>query len=267
MVHGDPAPRMELWSRRDPVTLLGAAGMSKSGWDELSRIFRWVASRFSNVSDFQFDVEVAGVSGDLAYSVGYERFNGRSTAARSSRSRSASRTSIAARRATGGSFTATATTCPPNRARPRRSRWGSEAPAATNCTPVARGVRLRESAGGPTTSIPTLGTDPGEGLGVRRSQCSKAVEEALHSGRREVDEQGARGSSPTLWKVCGLPRGMKTNEPTGPGSSSSPSLKRTRRQSRTRSRPRSHACQRRPLAGGDHVSNAVRLPSVPSCAA
>jgi ketosteroid isomerase-like protein len=77
MVLGDPAPRMELWSRRDPVTLFGAAtGGCKTGWDELSRIFRWVASTFSDVSDFRFDVEAANVSGDLAYTVGYERFNG-----------------------------------------------------------------------------------------------------------------------------------------------------------------------------------------------
>ena len=76
IVHGDPGPRMELWSRRDPVTLFGAAGPSKSGWDEVSHIFRWIASRFSDVSDFRFDVEVADVSGDLAYTVGYERFNG-----------------------------------------------------------------------------------------------------------------------------------------------------------------------------------------------
>ena len=77
MVLGDPTPRMEMWSRQDPVTLLGAAtGLCKSGWDDLSRIFRWVASTFSEVSDFSFDVEVADVSGDLAYSVGYERFNG-----------------------------------------------------------------------------------------------------------------------------------------------------------------------------------------------
>jgi ketosteroid isomerase-like protein len=77
MVLGDPAPRMALWSRRDPVTLFGAAtGRSRAGWDELSPIFRWVASTFSDVSDFSFDVEVADVSGDLAYTVGYERFTG-----------------------------------------------------------------------------------------------------------------------------------------------------------------------------------------------
>lgn len=76
LVLGDPAPRSEMWSTQDPVTLFGAWGPCKTGWDELSRIFRWVASRFSNVSDFRFDVEVADISGDLAYTVGYERFNG-----------------------------------------------------------------------------------------------------------------------------------------------------------------------------------------------
>lgn len=77
LVHGDPEPRFAMWSRRDPVSLLGAWGPNKTGWAELSRIFRWVADRLSkaNVSDFRFDVEVADVSGDMAYSVGYERFN------------------------------------------------------------------------------------------------------------------------------------------------------------------------------------------------
>jgi ketosteroid isomerase-like protein len=73
---GDPGPRMEMWSRRDPVTLFGAAGMFKSGWAELSEIFPWVASRFSNASDYRFEVLVADVVGDMAYAVGYERVNG-----------------------------------------------------------------------------------------------------------------------------------------------------------------------------------------------
>ncbi len=75
-VHGDPGPRMELWSRRDPVTLFGAIGMSESGWDQLSQTFRWVASRFSNVTDYRFDVELVEVIGDMAYTLGFERFNG-----------------------------------------------------------------------------------------------------------------------------------------------------------------------------------------------
>ena len=86
MVLGDPAPRMELWSRRNPVTLFGAAtGECRTGWDELSRIFRWVASTFSDVSDFRFDVEVAGVSGDLAYTVATNASTGPSTVVRSRR--------------------------------------------------------------------------------------------------------------------------------------------------------------------------------------
>jgi ketosteroid isomerase-like protein len=76
VVRGDPGPRMELWSRRDPVTLFGAIGMCESGWPALSKTFPWVASRFSKVSDFHFDVEVVEVHGDMAYTLGFERFNG-----------------------------------------------------------------------------------------------------------------------------------------------------------------------------------------------
>jgi ketosteroid isomerase-like protein len=79
LVQGDLEPRLALWSRRDPVSLFGAWGPCKTGWDEISRIFRWVASRFSEGgvtrSDFHYDVEVADVSGDMAYTVGFERFN------------------------------------------------------------------------------------------------------------------------------------------------------------------------------------------------
>lgn len=75
-VHGDPQPRMELWSRHEPVTLFGAIGMSESGWGELSQTFTWVASRFSRVSDFRYDVELVEVSGDMAYTLGFERFQG-----------------------------------------------------------------------------------------------------------------------------------------------------------------------------------------------
>jgi ketosteroid isomerase-like protein len=70
---GDPGAWMALWSRRDPVSLFGAWGPCKTGWDELSRTFHWVASRFTAARDSRFDIEVAEVSGDLAYTVGYER--------------------------------------------------------------------------------------------------------------------------------------------------------------------------------------------------
>jgi quercetin dioxygenase-like cupin family protein/ketosteroid isomerase-like protein len=72
-VRGDPQPRMALWSQRDPVTLFGAIGMSESGWDQLSQTFPWVASRFSQMSDYRIDVELVEVSGDLAYVLWFER--------------------------------------------------------------------------------------------------------------------------------------------------------------------------------------------------
>jgi ketosteroid isomerase-like protein len=48
-------------------------GPCKSGSDDVSRISRWVASRFSNCTAYSFELVTAGISGDLAYTVGYER--------------------------------------------------------------------------------------------------------------------------------------------------------------------------------------------------
>jgi ketosteroid isomerase-like protein len=70
--NGDVTPRLEMWSANDPVTLFGAYGVAKSGWDEVSDTFRWVASRFSNLAEFDFELVAAGASGHLAYTVGYE---------------------------------------------------------------------------------------------------------------------------------------------------------------------------------------------------
>lgn len=69
---GDLAPRLALWSREDPVTLFGGWGPCNSGWDEVEPTFHWVASRFSDCAGYRFELVAAGVSGDLAYTVGYE---------------------------------------------------------------------------------------------------------------------------------------------------------------------------------------------------
>jgi hypothetical protein len=45
------------------VTLFGAWGPCKSGWKEVSPVFRWLASRFSGVSDYRLDLVAAGLSG------------------------------------------------------------------------------------------------------------------------------------------------------------------------------------------------------------
>ncbi len=70
--NGDPNPRLEMYSTNDPVTLFGAWGPCKSGTDEVTRISKWVASKFSNCTEYSFELVAADVSGDLAYTVGYE---------------------------------------------------------------------------------------------------------------------------------------------------------------------------------------------------
>jgi ketosteroid isomerase-like protein len=74
LCNGDPAPRLALWSTRDPVTVLGAERNAR-GWEEASQLFRWLGSRFSNCASYRFDLVAAGVSGDLAYTVGSERIS------------------------------------------------------------------------------------------------------------------------------------------------------------------------------------------------
>ena len=69
---GDSEPRMALWSRQDPVTLFGAH-LSASGWEAVEPVFRQVASWFTDTVEYEFEVIAAGASGDLAYTVGYER--------------------------------------------------------------------------------------------------------------------------------------------------------------------------------------------------
>jgi ketosteroid isomerase-like protein len=66
------SPRLEMWSKKDPVTLFGAWGPCKRGSEEVIRISRWVESRFSNCTENRFELVAAGVSGDLAYTEGYE---------------------------------------------------------------------------------------------------------------------------------------------------------------------------------------------------
>lgn len=79
LVRGDVEPRLALWSHQDPVSLLGAWGPNRSGWEDLRRTFTWVAERLgrSTFVNFRFEVAVADVSADgaMAYSVGFERFD------------------------------------------------------------------------------------------------------------------------------------------------------------------------------------------------
>ena len=70
--NGNVEPRLEMWTTRDPVTVFGAGVPLKSGSDEVTPAFRWVASLFSNCTAYSFELIAAGLSGDLAYTVGFE---------------------------------------------------------------------------------------------------------------------------------------------------------------------------------------------------
>jgi ketosteroid isomerase-like protein len=77
--NGDALPWRSLWSRRDPVTVAGPAVPFSIGWAEASATFDWVASLFRSSDDLDVEVLAAEVSGDLAYTVGIERYRASTT--------------------------------------------------------------------------------------------------------------------------------------------------------------------------------------------
>jgi ketosteroid isomerase-like protein len=72
IINGDPGPRLAMWSTQEPVTIFGA-DRTTIGSEEVTQAFHWLATRFSNLTDYRFELVAAGVSGDLAYTLGYER--------------------------------------------------------------------------------------------------------------------------------------------------------------------------------------------------
>jgi ketosteroid isomerase-like protein len=72
MGNGDPYPYAALWPDSPDVTLFGAWGPIERGHASVTRTFDWVASRFSDGALVPRH-EVVGFSGDLAYTVGFER--------------------------------------------------------------------------------------------------------------------------------------------------------------------------------------------------
>jgi ketosteroid isomerase-like protein len=72
MGSGDPGPYTGLWAPSEDVTLFGAWGPIERGFARLSETFRWVGSRFKGGALVPEDL-VSFESGDLAYTVGFER--------------------------------------------------------------------------------------------------------------------------------------------------------------------------------------------------
>lgn len=71
--NGDPTSFVEQLSTSDPVTLFPASQPSQKGWADVSQAIRRVASAYTSSNVVEFEVVAAGLSGDLAYLVGYER--------------------------------------------------------------------------------------------------------------------------------------------------------------------------------------------------
>lgn len=71
--NGEVERRLAMWSRRDPVTLFGA-GRPASTAEEAEEVFRWVASTFVKCNTYNLELIAADVSGDLGYTVAYERY-------------------------------------------------------------------------------------------------------------------------------------------------------------------------------------------------
>jgi hypothetical protein len=68
---GDAGPRREIWSDEERVTVLGA-WKSATGRAELEELFSMLEQSFSRCDSSRFEVVAAEVSGDMAYTVGYE---------------------------------------------------------------------------------------------------------------------------------------------------------------------------------------------------
>jgi ketosteroid isomerase-like protein len=71
--HGDAEPYLALFSTLGPVTLFGALGPFRSGFEHVATAVRSAASRYSGARDFSYEVLALDIIGDLAYTVGYER--------------------------------------------------------------------------------------------------------------------------------------------------------------------------------------------------
>ena len=74
---GEASTWIEAWSHAEPVTVFGAGVHGRSGWDEVHRTILWVAGRFADCVDYDYELVAADVHGDLAYTCGFERYTAR----------------------------------------------------------------------------------------------------------------------------------------------------------------------------------------------
>jgi ketosteroid isomerase-like protein len=69
--NGDATPRRALWSRNEPVSVLGAWRNAR-GQLELDELFSALGRSFSNCTSYAFELRAHDVMGDMAYTAGLE---------------------------------------------------------------------------------------------------------------------------------------------------------------------------------------------------
>jgi ketosteroid isomerase-like protein len=69
--NGDAGPRRALWSRNEPVSVLGA-WRNAHGQQEIGELFTALGNSFSDCTSYAFEVQACDVVGDMAYTAGLE---------------------------------------------------------------------------------------------------------------------------------------------------------------------------------------------------
>jgi ketosteroid isomerase-like protein len=69
--NGETTPRRALWSRNEPVSVLGA-WRNANGQQELDELFTSLAKSFSDCTSFAFELLAYDVVGEMAYTAGFE---------------------------------------------------------------------------------------------------------------------------------------------------------------------------------------------------
>lgn len=69
--NGDAGPRRALWSRNEPVSVLGA-WRNAVGQREIDKLFTTLGNSFSECTSYAFELQAYDVVGDMAYTAGLE---------------------------------------------------------------------------------------------------------------------------------------------------------------------------------------------------
>ena len=72
--NGDAAPRRAVWSRNEPVSVLGAWRNAR-GQHELDELFSSLEGSFSDCTSYEFELQSYDVVGDMAYTAGLEHIS------------------------------------------------------------------------------------------------------------------------------------------------------------------------------------------------